>query len=387
MINKDTELFYDPIEILRGQIDFSKIEMTKRQLAFLCGLIKEHRPMKIVEIGIAAGGTTMVILNCASMLDIDVQLFSGDLSTQYYLDRSKATGYLVQEYKPLLNMQLRHTMYTGKYAPEYLEEIGDGIDMLIIDTAHHLPGELLDFLACYPFLHRGSIVVLHDIVLNHCSNSAEAYATKVLLDAVTAEKVLDMGEDKIFPNIGAFVINEDTGRYIDSVFSALTITWAYMPQKEELALYRGFYKKYYTVDNLELFDMAVDMQQKTLKKHKELRKNAQYDSMVKIYKWIYALASKNVYIYGCGKYGKQFYDLLVDCDIRFAGYIVSDGQNIDGVNEEIYYLSEVNFDHEKDIILISVNSSLREEVCIELKNKKIDRYMIPDDYIYDWLIK
>lgn len=387
MFKKDIELFYEPIEIL-GKLDDSTVpEMTDRQLALICGLIKQHRPKKIVEIGIAAGRSTAVLLNCISMLDLDVQLFSCDLLTYYYRDSSKPAGYLAQECKPFLNKQPKHTFYTGKYSPEYLEEIGvgGGIDLLLLDTVHRLPGELFDFLACYPFLHRGSIVVVHDVVLNHYEYS-NAYAAKILMDAVTAEKILDMDEEDIFPNIGVFVINEDTDKYIDSVFSALTITWGYMPPDNELALYREFYKKYYSAENLNLYDLSVDMQRKTLSKQRDMCRNERLDNIVQAYKWIYALADRNVYIYGCGNYGKQFYNLLTQCDIHIAGYIVSDGQNIDEVEGNVYHLSEVDFDDERDVVLIGVNPSLCEEICMELNNKNIDRYIIPGGFVYDWFI-
>ena len=57
-------LFKEPIEILDKISSDRKSEMTEWQLSFLCGLIKESRPQKLVEIGVAAGGTTAVILNC-----------------------------------------------------------------------------------------------------------------------------------------------------------------------------------------------------------------------------------------------------------------------------------------------------------------------------------
>lgn len=387
MLQKDIDLFYEPIEILEGSPAYSpRSEMSERDLAFICGLIKQHRPKKIVEIGIAAGGGTAVILNCISMLDLDAQLFSCDLLTYYYRDSSKPAGYLAQECAPLFIKPPKHIFYTGEYSPEYMEKIGNDVDLLILDTVHFFPGETLDFLACYPFLHHGSIVVLHDVALNHYGKRTRAYATKLLMDAVTAEKVMDIDEEKMFPNIGAFVINEDTDKYIDSVFSVLTITWEYMPKDNELALYRDFYGKYYSAENLVLFDLAVDIQRKTLNRKRARCREERIDNIVKAYKWIHTLAGSNVYIYGCGNYGKQFYDLLTKCDIHIAGYIVSDGQDFDGMDSDIHHLSEVDFDDERDVVLVSVNASLHEEICMELNNKNINRYIIPDDFVYDWFV-
>lgn len=85
----DTQLYYEPISILDLLQARSKVEMSPRQLAFLCGLIKEYKPQKIVEIGVAAGGTSSVILNCISLLGLETEMYSIDLSPYYYRDRSK----------------------------------------------------------------------------------------------------------------------------------------------------------------------------------------------------------------------------------------------------------------------------------------------------------
>lgn len=88
----DTQLYYEPISILDLLQARSKVEMSPRQLAFLCGLIKEYKPQKIVEIGVAAGGTSSVILNCISLLGLETEMYSIDLSPYYYRDRSKKNG-------------------------------------------------------------------------------------------------------------------------------------------------------------------------------------------------------------------------------------------------------------------------------------------------------
>ena len=119
--------------------------------------------------------------------------------------------------------------------------VGGDIDFLILDTMHKMPGEILDFLACYPFLKKGAVVVLHDIALCHHENNWDAIATKLLFDTVTADKLIGIDEeDSSLLNIGAFVVTKDTGQYIDDVFSALTTIWGYRVKDKELAIYREF---------------------------------------------------------------------------------------------------------------------------------------------------
>lgn len=385
MIRRQEELYYEPAEIL-NRFAGTTTEMSKRELAFLCGLIKQYRPEKIVEIGVAAGGTTSVILQCIATLGYDAQLFSLDLSENYYRQPGKKTGYLIDECRELLAGKVNHTLLTGKYAVEYLESVGKGIDFLILDTVHTMPGELLDFLAFYQFLNPGSIVVLHDIALNHCSNNFEGFATKLLLDTVAAEKIMDF-DDNTFPNIGAFIVSEDTNKYISNIFSALTITWKYRPGDDELLLYRDFYKKYYSCEDLKLFDMAVELNRRTLNRRAAVI-TAKRDEFLKLFQHIEQLKNKNVYIYGCGNYGKQFYHILNECGVVLKGFIISDGEELAEIKNcgRVYYLSEIELDKENDVIYLGVNAKLQKEICEELDKRGIGMYIIPDNDILEYMV-
>ena len=380
-MNSNVGMFYEPVKILDQLSDGNRSDMSENELAFLCGLIKQSRPKKIVEIGVAAGGTTSVILNCIAMLDMRTKLYSIDLMTDYYLDENKKVGYQAEEARTILDQKLDHTLYTGKYSVECLKSIGEDIDFLILDTNHVLPGEILDFLACYPYLKKGGIVVLHDITLNFATNRPYSYATKLLLDAVVADKYVNLSIQDL-QNIAAFQITDDTNKYIEDVFSALTITWKYIPSNKELSLYRKFYSKYYSLKYLELFDLSVKMNTKILNEMSETKKN----NLVKIYDWIGSMQYKRIYIYGCGELGRQFYYVLDKCSIDIIGYIISDGQKKAESNSKVFYLSEVDLNSETDVILIGVNPRLQKEICEELRNKGINEYIIPDSYILSIII-
>jgi hypothetical protein len=115
---------------------------------------------------------------------------------------------------------------------------------------------------------------------------ALSLATKVLFDVTTADKILDMGEG-VFPNIGAFLITSDTDKYIQDIFSSLTISWRYVPDSEELSLYRKFYGKYYSEEALQLFDRAVEMNCGSVARRKlyqRERGKAVVNETVKLYK-------------------------------------------------------------------------------------------------------
>ena len=65
-----------------------KIEMTHFESGFLCGLLKRERPKKILEVGVAAGGTSAVLLKSISMLNLNAKLYSVDLCHKYYANPS-----------------------------------------------------------------------------------------------------------------------------------------------------------------------------------------------------------------------------------------------------------------------------------------------------------
>lgn len=259
------ELFYEPRSVICEQTKAGEwIEMTKFESAFLCGLLKKRRPHKILEVGVAGGGTTAIILQCLDMISQTetCEMYSVDLAKEYYRDTSKRTGFAAESIKKQIKPAIHHTFLLGDVLPEYLEAIGKNIDFVILDTMHILPGELLDFLAVLPYLTADACVVLHDIAASHLWGDSQTFATQLLLNTVTAEKIIikDSDREYEYPNIGAFLINPDTKKYVQDCFHALSLTWSYIPEDDHLLKYRACYEQHYDVSCLEIFDMITGMQ-------------------------------------------------------------------------------------------------------------------------------
>ena len=70
------------------------VEMSKDEIWFLKYLLKTYNPQKIVEIGISAGGNTVNLLQWKNK---DAQLFSIDISTHWYQDNTKFSGWMAEE--------------------------------------------------------------------------------------------------------------------------------------------------------------------------------------------------------------------------------------------------------------------------------------------------
>ena len=237
-----------------------KIEMTHFESGFLCGLLKRERPKKILEVGVAAGGTSAVLLKSISMLNLNTKLYSVDLCHKYYANPSLDVGYIVKETVP--DLMQNWNLFTGNVVSEYLEKIGSDIDFCILDTMHTLPGELLDFLCVLPYLKQDAMVVLHDTALHFLSPEFSlCYATQVLMSVVVADKIYpcDIQNIENIANIGAFKVNSNTYKYIENVFGGLRMPWNYIPDDISLVNFDKFFAKHYNNSLCNIFRQATNI--------------------------------------------------------------------------------------------------------------------------------
>lgn len=365
--------FEAPLTIL-NLLSSNNSEMHESELCFLCGLIRDHRPKKIVEVGVAAGGTTAVILNCIKELELNCFVYSVDVSEQYYRDPSKKTGYLIEEIKGKLSFDNVHTLLLGKVLPEWLEEIGDGIDFLILDTMHKLPGELLDYLAAFPYLSSKAIVVLHNTRFHYISGDARGIATSVIFHTVTADKYLNC--ENVFPNIAAFQLNPDTAYYMTDVFASLMTTWSYMPPPEHLKAYETQIKKNYTPECLQLYQQSVSEAYAFTQRHTEISS------------YLHAMAPslfasfQTILLYGAGQYGKAFLRISHTWGLKISGFVVSDGHSkedsINGI--PIFYYSQIPFNVDRTLIIQTANSN---EIMKCLSQSHFHWLKLPDEFWFN----
>ncbi len=238
---------------------YSPVEMSEFESAFLCGLIRKYEPKKILEVGVAAGGSTAIILQCLEDIGNKYEMHSVDVSEKYYRTRDKQTGFLADSIRKNLNSGT-HKFYFGKILPLVIDDIGRDIDFVILDTVHSLPGEILDFLVVLPYLKDNAIVCLHDVVYHQSKlKNAFGHATGLLFSAVTADKMLNFLPDEEdqyksrYANIAAFQINSQTMKNIYNVFLSLTLRWAYLPPQEHFNAYAEFIVKNYSQDLNSIF--------------------------------------------------------------------------------------------------------------------------------------
>jgi predicted O-methyltransferase YrrM len=132
--------------------------------SFFAGLIMAVKPKKIVEVGVASGWGSVILLKALSESAVnDYQYFGVDIAERFFYDSNYATGQAVAEMVPML--QSRYELITGKSIVEVAPNIGKKVDFAFIDAHHMHPWATLDLLSLLPFVNPGSWIALHDLSL------------------------------------------------------------------------------------------------------------------------------------------------------------------------------------------------------------------------------
>lgn len=238
---------------------FSQMSINERY--FLNGVIRHFRPSRILEVGVAEGGSSAIILNAIRDRP-DACLVSMDYLEKW--DRERSIGWLVTE--KFRDLSSNWTLYKGGDVSSFIEEaaktMGGEIELALIDTSHIHPWETLNFLCLLPFLKTGAWVVLHDISLQV---EWKGYmACRYLWAHVVTENkqtpVPDGG--RIFSNIGAFQVTEDTRKYVGNLFLSLANPWGLRIKTNDLESISNLFKKYYPQYWLDFFSDTLKFQDK-----------------------------------------------------------------------------------------------------------------------------
>ncbi|WIH87735.1 class I SAM-dependent methyltransferase [Brachyspira pilosicoli] len=233
-----------------------KSEMSHSDRCFLNGIIRQLKPNKILEVGVAAGGSSAIILNAIKDIE-NSKLYSVDYNINYYKDNSKKSGFIVEEYLPQLISKWE--LYTGGVVANFLDDIGHDIDLCLIDTMHINPGEFLDFLAVLPYLKENAVIILHDTGLygmnpNKYPHRYNCVTNGILFSTLKGKKIFP--NDFIFGNfgnIGAVILDSDIKNRIIDYFYLLTLPWSYLPSDKDILSFQKLFQKHYNSDIINIF--------------------------------------------------------------------------------------------------------------------------------------
>ncbi len=334
-------------------------EMTNMESAFLCGLLEKKHPHKILEVGVAEGGTSALIMDyMENYLGIfDYELHSVDINAELYTDNKRLTGYCVDiAYNDKLIIGKNHFKYFGYYLPEVIDKIGDGIDFIILDTVHQIPGEIFDALIVIPYLKNGGIICFHDLSIDHqICTYGKGIVNNVLFHILSGDKYMNVNDydyERLgdYPNIAAVEKTDETEKNIQDVFSALSLPWTYIPDEYQINLYIGKYKEKYNDCLVALFEKNVKLNKKSYYRNKQII----YEEM----RFSHKLLNDGIYIYGVGKMGKKLCEILITKNINILGFVVSNGYKTKNSYNNYPILELKDVDTSKTIILSIYNTEI-----------------------------
>ena len=250
--------------------------LTLNDAYFINGIIRKFRPKTCLEVGVARGGSSIIILN--AIKDIrNSQLISLDLNTQLFIDNTKETGYAVKKFFPELTNKWK--LFTGDLSHKFLEQLNMKFDFLFLDTAHYTPGEIINIIEILPFLNEGAIIVLHDIIwhLDATENFKEVKFTPTqiyLMSSLYGQKIYFTNSTKGFENIGAVKLYPNQEEHYKDYFLLLMSFLEEMPTESQINDLRKFIKKYYIKEiYLSIFDSAVEKNRKYIYNFKNKLRN------------------------------------------------------------------------------------------------------------------
>jgi len=215
-------LSLDEIDQVFDQYFFTGMGAVSRYDAqFLCDLIAESRSEKCFEVGVASGMSTTFILKALEKVGPQSELVSVDISQQYYADRTKQVGYVVDAALPNPGCKFElHFNHWSADAEQFSESAK--FDFVFIDAHHSHPWATLDTMLVLPFIKHGAWIAHHDIALKDIPKFATQTGPFHIYEAFPAPKKKSQFENQ---NIGAFQITETHRDYEAQLLASLNQEW------------------------------------------------------------------------------------------------------------------------------------------------------------------
>ena len=240
---------------------FSGWQLQSVEPYFINGIIRKFKPKRCLEIGVANGGSAIIILNAIKDIKNSF-LISLDLNTESYYNNTLKTGQNVFEYFPELTKNWK--LFTGRQSHIFLDELKLKFDFLLLDTAHFSPGELINIIEVLPFLEEKAIIILHDIFYHLPSNNyfvpteRKFHPSNIfLMSSLFGDKII-INNNEHLSNIGAIRLYSNQYKYYLNYFLLLLSPWEYFPSENHIDELRVFIKNYYKKEiYLKLFNIAV----------------------------------------------------------------------------------------------------------------------------------
>jgi predicted O-methyltransferase YrrM len=193
---------------------------------FLYEMIEDLRPAKILEIGVASGVSTVLLLETLEALTLDAHLYSFDIEDRYYARKDLRLGEHIFERfgEAPEQLSLNPRVSSMELTPRLLEIAREPVDFTFIDAEHSHPWPCLDLLAILKAVKPGSWVALHDINLPNLAPEFQCYGPLRLFGSWPGERrVFVDGAEKA--NIGAIKLFDTVAENVDAILAVLRQKW------------------------------------------------------------------------------------------------------------------------------------------------------------------
>jgi predicted O-methyltransferase YrrM len=196
--------------------------ISQQDSAFLAGLVMETRPRKLVEIGVASGWGSCVLLEALREIGMQSsELYGVDISDRFFYDATFATGQCVADVMP--ERQSQYRLLTGLTFGECASTIGGNVDFGFIDAHHMHPWAVLDLLALLPIAAPTTWVAMHDLNLSRKEDQEHRNrGPKYLFEAWDGDKVHSTEEPTM---AGAIRLSGDPSAHLPLLLDVFYTPW------------------------------------------------------------------------------------------------------------------------------------------------------------------
>ena len=176
----------------------------------------------------------------------------------------------------------RWVLHRGRRGENVLDEVGDGIDFVVLDADHDLPGEIIDFLLILPRTTENCVFVLHDVNITLTNRFRRIMAVnrhrcgRLLMSTVAADKgyprvgnpldftdeqsrvLLKKVREQSLPNIGAFMVGPGTRdeANLEDIFNYFLMVWFGFFGFRDFVNIDNMFRRYYPDRLVNLFEIG-----------------------------------------------------------------------------------------------------------------------------------
>ena len=141
---------------------------------FLIQTLVDCNAQNCLELGVASGFSSSLMLAAMEEFNPNFKLYAADCAERDFADKSKPTGYLINETNP--NPRCYFELHLSHWSGRTKQILGEHkIDVAFVDACHRQPWPLIDAMLILPHLQPSGIIIFHDIHMHENKSRDLAY--------------------------------------------------------------------------------------------------------------------------------------------------------------------------------------------------------------------